>query len=191
MHFSIFVATKINKIVKLMFMKKNLGFTLVELMVTLVVAIVLLSVGIPLFSEMRSNSRAATQSNNLVGAIQLARSEAINRGVAVVVRPAASDTRGIDNWASILTVYVENGGTEGTLDGTDELIRQWDEMDANATVTPTPSATTYMRFEPSGVRTNSADTVSLAITQSGCSGASNRTITVSGIGQVGVTKVAC
>ena len=50
-------------------MKKSYGFTLIELIVTLAAAIVILAVGIPVFSTMIANNRAAADSNALVTAL--------------------------------------------------------------------------------------------------------------------------
>lgn len=61
------------------------GVTLVELMVTLAVAAIVLSVGIPTFSEFIQNNRMTAAANDLVSSMHLARSEALQRRVPVVV----------------------------------------------------------------------------------------------------------
>ena len=53
------------------------GFTLIELMVTLAVAIVVLAVGIPAFSLFSARDSSAATVNALVMALQLARGEAL------------------------------------------------------------------------------------------------------------------
>jgi type IV fimbrial biogenesis protein FimT len=55
------------------------GFTLVELMVTLAVAVVLITIAVPSFKHMMASSRLTTTANSLVGALNLARMEAIKR----------------------------------------------------------------------------------------------------------------
>jgi len=71
-------------------MSSHAGLTLIELMVTLAVAIVLLAIGIPAFQGLASSNRASTQANGLVTALNLARSEAISRGIPVAVCARAS-----------------------------------------------------------------------------------------------------
>lgn len=67
-----------------MFMKND-GFTLIELMAVLTVAAIVLTLGVPSFQEIIKNNRFATQANRLIGSINLARSEAIKRGVRVTL----------------------------------------------------------------------------------------------------------
>lgn len=69
--------------------KRQGGFTLVELMITIVVLAVLLSLGIPNFRDFLRNSRMTSAANDLLADIHTARTEAIKRRVAVAV--CASD----------------------------------------------------------------------------------------------------
>ncbi len=55
---------------------KTKGFTLFELIVTIAVAAIIVSVGIPGFTSFVQNNRAVTHTNDLVTALNLARSEA-------------------------------------------------------------------------------------------------------------------
>lgn len=64
------------------------GFTLIELMVVLAVAAVVLSLGVPGFTDFRRNSRMTAVANDFLGSIQSARSEAIKRQVPVAVCPS-------------------------------------------------------------------------------------------------------
>lgn len=69
------------------------GFTLIELMVTVAVAAVLLSIAAPSFSRLIASNRITAQTNEFVGGLNLARAEAVRQGQGVSIR---SDSAGID-----------------------------------------------------------------------------------------------
>lgn len=66
-------------------MKRQSGFTLVELLVTLAVATFLMSIAVPNFKTTIQNGRLVTQANDLLGALVYARSQAVTTGKNVVV----------------------------------------------------------------------------------------------------------
>jgi type IV fimbrial biogenesis protein FimT len=53
------------------------GFSLVELMVTVSLAAILTAIALPMFRESLANNRLTSQTNDMVGALTLARSQAI------------------------------------------------------------------------------------------------------------------
>lgn len=69
---------------------RSAGFTLMELMITLALAAVILSIGAPSFTEFRRNNRLTSVGNDFLGAVQTARSEAIKRQVPVAVCASAN-----------------------------------------------------------------------------------------------------
>lgn len=61
------------------------GFTLIELMITLMVAALLLAWGVPTFQNFINRTTLTSETNNWVGVINFARNEAITRGERVTV----------------------------------------------------------------------------------------------------------
>ena len=61
------------------------GFTLIELLVTLAVAVILITVAVPNYQMFVMNNRMATQANDLITALNMARSEAVKRAANVTV----------------------------------------------------------------------------------------------------------
>lgn len=71
------------------------GFTLIELMVTIAVLAILLAVAIPSYQTFVMNSRMASQTNDLITALSLARSEAVKRAANVTVCASSNSTTAI------------------------------------------------------------------------------------------------
>ncbi|HIP53595.1 MAG TPA: prepilin-type N-terminal cleavage/methylation domain-containing protein [Chromatiales bacterium] len=91
------------------------GFTLIELMVTLAMIVIVLAVGIPAFQSLQQNSNRAARINELVAAIQLARSEAVKRGTSISIIPAT-------NWQNGWTIFTDPD-EDRTLDAGETTIR--------------------------------------------------------------------
>jgi type IV fimbrial biogenesis protein FimT len=96
------------------------GFTILELMITVSILAVLLGIGVPAFGDIIRNNRLATETNNLVGALNLARAEAAKRGIpvavcaaAITVPPAAPSCSGGTDWSNGWLVFTDRIGVEG------------------------------------------------------------------------------
>lgn len=104
-------------------MKNLRGFTLVELMITIVIAAILLSIGVPSFTTMVRNNRITAQANEFITTVNLARNEAIRRGATINVTAASGGNAWQDGWSMTLasdgTVLRETAALEGgnTLSG--------------------------------------------------------------------------
>lgn len=80
-------------------MKTNAGFTLIELLMTITIAALVLTFGVPSFQEISRNNRLTAQANDLIGALNLARSEAIKRRAPVSVCSSTDQETCTDsNW---------------------------------------------------------------------------------------------
>lgn len=71
------------------------GVTLVELMVGLAVVAIILSFGIPTFTDFIQNNRMTAAANDLVSSMHLARSEALQRRAPVVVCASTNTTAAV------------------------------------------------------------------------------------------------
>jgi len=75
------------------------GFTLIELMITVMVSAILMAIATPYFRDFILGQRAKTAAYDLVSVLIYARSEAIKRNASVTVAPA---TGGWQNGWSVL-----------------------------------------------------------------------------------------
>lgn len=135
------------------------GVTLTELLIGLTILGVLAGVGAPSFSNVIKNSRQASTFNNMIGALHLARSEAIKRNASVAVCARQSDTAcGID-WGNGWLVFVDNGGTPNSLEAGEEVLRIGEPLGNNLVASAIGSSIaatssyimrTNIRFTPRG-----------------------------------------
>ncbi len=106
-------------------MIKHSGFTLVELMASLLVAAILLTVGVPAFTTMIKNQRVTGFANDLVMSLNLARSDAVTSGSYVTVcrsTDGANCNHGV-NWEDGWMVFRDDDG-DGIFDlSDDEILR--------------------------------------------------------------------
>jgi type IV fimbrial biogenesis protein FimT len=72
--------------------RKQPGFTLIELILTLVAGSILLVIAVPSFLDFQQDNRRTTQLNELVSGLNLARSEAVKSNATVGFCPSASGT---------------------------------------------------------------------------------------------------
>lgn len=123
--------------------RKEQGFTIVELMLTLLVAAVLMAIGIPSFQTMIKSNRLTTTTNELIGAITFARSEAAKRGNTVHFRPASAAS------GSIIWIDDDTVSPDAPGDADDVEIRRWSSLPDGVTVLET-NTYTFFKFVGSG-----------------------------------------
>ncbi|MBI3187299.1 MAG: GspH/FimT family pseudopilin [Gammaproteobacteria bacterium] len=115
--------------------KLQAGFTIIELMITLVVAGALLAVGMPAMREFVQNARITSVTNELVSALMLARSEAIRQNTQACVCPTTNTTLAAPlcaangNWETGWIAFSDFNGDcviNGAAPNTDQLLKVWD-----------------------------------------------------------------
>ncbi|WP_025869901.1 GspH/FimT family pseudopilin [Methylobacillus glycogenes] len=122
------------------------GFTLVEMMVTLAISIILLSVAIPSFSDMLGNMKIRAAAQNINTGLQLARAEAIRRNTNVVFTLGEYPAWSVG--CQIVVVDVDADGVEDC----PEVIqnKSSNEGAANIAVEVTPAGTGRITFNGMG-----------------------------------------
>ncbi len=165
-------------------MNRNSGFTLIELMVVLAVAAILATTAAPAFWNMIQNSRTTTQANELVTAINLARSEAIKRGERVEIcasaNPASGECGGVGDWSDGWLVRLE--------DDSSGIIRVW-EAPAGLNLSVNGGGGS-MVFRSLGERVEDG-TFTMTLRFDGCTGDQQRRIRVNAAGRTSVFREAC
>jgi type IV fimbrial biogenesis protein FimT len=122
-------------------MNKNTGFTLIELIITMLIVGILLTVGIPSLQDFLRGNQLVASTNELLSALHVARSEAIKLNTRVSVCDSTNGTScaGTGEWEKGWIVFADSNGdlvSTGTLCtavNTDCLLRVQAKVDDSST----------------------------------------------------------
>ncbi|NWO06176.1 MAG: GspH/FimT family pseudopilin [Alteromonadaceae bacterium] len=106
---------------------KHSGFTLIELMIVVALIAIIAMVAVPGFSSLIESNRHKSTTNNVIGILNYARSEAVRRGEPVSVRATDGDLQ------NGLVVILESVDPDD--DPNPNPLRQGDEMPGAVTLT--------------------------------------------------------
>ena len=124
-----------------------------ELMVTITIASILLSIAIPSFTSIISSNRLTTYANELVTALNLARSEAIKRGQHVVVRKTGTNWE--DGWQVFVDIDRSPSSHQNEFNtGTDIVLRVYSKLPDSYTLRGNNNFTNFIRYQPDGTSNN-------------------------------------
>lgn len=174
--------------------------TLVELLITIVILSILLALGVPGLQDFIKNNRVTAQANDLIVAVQLARSEAVKRGTRGVI--CASDDEatcsGSDDWSTGWIVYSDidqdgNLDLDANGDGVEDCVNDDCIIRTRGALTKTTldgAGENTIGFLPNGL-VYSVAPYTLTLTADNCQKSQVRTITVTRRGHTNVTKQDC
>lgn len=97
-------------------MKQFVGFTIIELMITVALAAVVLTLGVPAFQGLSERNRLTSNINSFVASLALARSEAVKRKQRVIVCASTDGVSCANNgkYETGWIVYVESSNPLNT-----------------------------------------------------------------------------
>jgi prepilin-type N-terminal cleavage/methylation domain-containing protein len=189
------------------------GFTLIELLVTMTIAAILLAIAVPSFNSSIASARASDGANSLLGALELARSEAVRRGVTVsvcrvTVVPAtacnntAAGSFVVGDWAAGWMVFADNGSgsTAGVFEPAlaptpDEAVnfqQQFAPGAATRVEIVEAAGVGIATYRPDGLRVGAPLVFRVAYPQAAQgAGQSCRQVTVNATGQAVIARINC
>jgi type IV fimbrial biogenesis protein FimT len=128
-------------------MKALDGFSAIELMITVAVIAITLTVAVPSLQTTIQNNKLAANTNQFVATLNFARSEAIKRGGRITIRKTSA------NWESGWQVFTDIANF-GTLNGNEEVLRIYGALPTNYTLRGNNNFTNYISFMSSGSSNN-------------------------------------
>ena len=164
----------------------NKGFTLIELIITIAIAAIVMTIGIPSFNQTVRNSRLTTNANELITSLNLARSEAIKRNVQVFVRRKGATSQ---NWDSGWDVFIDLNNNQTFNAGVDTLLKTYPPLSNNYTLRTGANYDDWVAFLPSGLNDSSSGTTNDSFRLCATAGdtANSRRIAVNTIGRARVS----
>lgn len=135
-------------------LRNQSGFTLYELMVTLLIVGVVLSFGIPNMSAYTKNSRMTSTANDLHASFQLARSEASRAKTNITICPSANSMAADANcggtWDQGYIVFIDDDGNLLRAGATETILRAHPAIATGVTLAIANDAT-YFSFASTGL----------------------------------------
>jgi len=133
------------------------GFTLIELLVTISIVVILATIAVPSFNDFFIRNRVSGVTNELMSALNLARSEAVRRGqpVSVCKSSTGSTCATSGEWDSGWIVFVnEDNDSPAVVDTGEAILQVRQNLPQGVTVRANNNFTNYITFSRTGLANN-------------------------------------
>jgi type IV fimbrial biogenesis protein FimT len=160
--------------------KRQRGFTLMELVITIAVLAILTTLAVPSFVQFIQNNRLSSEANELVAALQYGRSEALRRGEEVQVCSSSDQTSCGGDWNQGWIAIADPGGD-------DEVLRVWQSPGTDFQFSPGSGT---VGFNREGFSTN-ANAQAFDLQLENCTTDNARRVLVEPSGRVASQRINC
>lgn len=130
----------------------NSGFTLPELMITIAIAGILLGVAIPSFTSIVASNRLTTHTNQLVTTLNLARSEAVKRGLRITICKSTDGATCVTtgDWSQGWIVFTDQNNNAAYNSATETLLNAQGNAQGQITMTGNTNVDNYISYISTG-----------------------------------------
>jgi type IV fimbrial biogenesis protein FimT len=180
------------------------GFTIIELMVTLAIIAVLLTIVAPSLRDLRMNAAMTGAANDLITDLALARSESVKRGMRTAICTSTSGAACTNSlWGQGWIIYLDSDA-DGDLAATTDIVKVAPAVSSGITISSVGHSTNtasarYIPFRPSGATNPAGPDISFTLCDSrtvtavGANAAAQkaRTVSVLRTGRANVSRISC
>ena len=170
-------------------MNDKCGFTIIEFIAVLAIAAIFLIAAVPGYQALIQNSKVVTVTNKLSASLNLARMEAVKRGVRVSVCPAGNNAftacGDSSQWGAGWIVFTD-ADSNNAIDSVNDLVKITEEAPGGTAIS---SSSSIISFDGSGFVSSGASTLTLRA--SGCTGNNARILNVSSSGRLSIATASC
>ena len=131
-------------------MIKLKGFTLVELLATLAVVGITLSVALPSYSSMIGNTKSDITVDAFLTLFSLARSRAVLSDQIVTICPTDDFINCSGDWRHALMIFTDKDNSK-SISGSDRLIQTYNAQDNGIKLEIHPSRKNYFQYSETGL----------------------------------------
>lgn len=167
-------------------MKKDFGFTLIELMITLAVLAILIGLAAPSMNDLIRNNRVASVASEFGSAITYTRAEAIKRGQQIVLcqssDPSATPPTcaNAGGWQQGWLAFVDSN-SNSSFDNGETILRVWQTPSPGADISSTnPSIVFNARGMPTATDTYTV-----------CMNTLSRILSINAAGRLNISAGTC
>ena len=169
------------------------GFTIIELMITMAIFALTLTVGVPSFKDTLNQNRLAIQVNDFITTLNLARSEAIKRSIQITVCKSAipsaisPECTVSGSWSQGWITFVDSD-KDGVVDG-EEVLRTHAALNGDIVLTQDDNFSDWIGYLPTGSSLGDGGAALGDFTL--CHAPYARVLTISNTGRISLAKAGC
>ena len=180
--------------------RRMAGFTVVELMITLVIGAILLAIAVPNFTSMVQASRAQSMADDFASALNFTRTESLKLGAPVTICASSNGSSCTGAWNEGWIIFQDYAATEKDApvlakNGVTNLLKATGKAKLGSAIAVKSSGAdqTYIRFTRLGALAQGDKPAGFEVDMkvTGCQGVNAKKVTVSLSGMVRIAPAAC
>lgn len=164
------------------------GLTLIELVTTIALVGILLGMAVPSFSYVIQQNAMVSHSNELVSSINLARSEAVKRGVPVKLK--AKGATATDEWGAGWIVWIDSNNDDSP-DSGEPTLKEVAALEGAITLNSQGNSSLYRFLADGSFASAGASTDTLDVCDTRETGEKGRRLRIELSGHVSISNLTC